>query len=98
MDITIGPWWIIFEWVEGHLQRFGAYNVDFDDPNYPRRKTEMAHALQDIVAERGITEALWEKYVLPAYPTDNRESGGVTTSIDLGQNETLAFCCTAAGL
>ena len=29
-----------FEWVEGHLQRFGAYNVDFDDPNYPRRKTE----------------------------------------------------------
>jgi len=83
MDIRGYYHWTLadnFEWVEGHLQRFGAYRVDFSDPDYERRKTEMADALEDIVSARGITEALWQKYVLSRYPTDNTVNGGITTS------------------
>src|SRR5690606_16754299 len=42
-----------FEWVEGHRQRFGAYSVDFDDPEKPRTLNAMGEALRDIVVENG---------------------------------------------
>ena len=40
-----------FEWVEGHRQRFGAYSVDFDDPERPRTLNAMGEALRDIVLQ-----------------------------------------------
>jgi beta-glucosidase len=68
-----------FEWIEGDRQRFGAYAVDFDDVNRPRTLTKMGEALRDVVEKNGIDEALWETYVLDRYPSDTRESGGLTT-------------------
>ncbi|HEY1098726.1 MAG TPA: family 1 glycosylhydrolase, partial [Myxococcota bacterium] len=69
-----------YEWVEGRLQRFGAYSVDFDDPTYPRTLNKQGEALRDVVTSRGIDEALWQKWVLSRYPTDNRDKDALTTS------------------
>ncbi len=77
-----------FEWVEGRLQRFGAYSVDFDDPSYPRTLNKQGEALKDIVAARGVTEAVWQKWVLAAYPTDLRTKPALTTSNDPTQGPT----------
>lgn len=71
-----------FEWVEGRLQRFGAYSVDFDDPSYPRTLNKQGEALKDIVTAKGVTEAVWQKWVLPAYTTDLRARPALTTSKD----------------
>lgn len=71
-----------YEWVDGRTQHFGAYRVDFDDPAYPRTLTLQGEALKDIVAARGITEAVWSKWVLPKYPSDERADGGVTVRVD----------------
>jgi len=68
-----------YEWVEGRLQRFGAYSVDFDDPTYPRTLNKQGEALRDVVTARGVTEALWSKWVLSRYPTDTRDKGALTT-------------------
>ena len=68
-----------YEWVEGRLQRFGAYSVDFDDPTYPRTLNKQGEALRDIVEARGVTESLWAKWVLSRYPTDGRDNGALTT-------------------
>lgn len=70
-----------FEWVEGRVQRFGAYSVDFDDPTYPRTLNKQGEALRDIVGAGGVTAEVYERYVLPAYPTDKREKPALTTSI-----------------
>ena len=70
-----------YEWVEGRLQRFGAYTVDFTDPTYPRKKNKMGQALADIVAAGGVTEEIWNRYVLAKFPTDATKAGhGPTTS------------------
>ncbi|HEY4223029.1 MAG TPA: family 1 glycosylhydrolase [Myxococcota bacterium] len=70
-----------FEWVEGRRQRFGAYTVDFSDPTYPRTKTKMGQALEDIAKAGGVTEDIWNKYVLARFPSDTTKAGvGVTTS------------------
>ncbi|OGQ26795.1 MAG: hypothetical protein A2138_03275 [Deltaproteobacteria bacterium RBG_16_71_12] len=70
-----------FEWVEGSLQRFGAYTVDFDDPAMPRTLNKMGVAYQEIIAAGGVTEELWGRYVLPRFPTDQTAAGvGATTS------------------
>lgn len=69
-----------FEWVEGRLQRFGAYRVDFDDPTYPRTLNEMGEALRDVVGKRAVDEAIWNAYADGCYPTDRREGCGPTTS------------------
>lgn len=77
-----------FEWVEGRLQRFGAYSVDFDDPSLPRTLNQQGQALRDIVAARGITETVWNRWRLARYPTDQRPSPPTTTttSLDPGAN------------
>ena len=70
-----------FEWVEGSLQRFGAYRVDFDDAAMPRTLTTMGQAYQEIIAAGAVTEELWGRYVLPRFPTDGTAAGvGATTS------------------
>src|ERR1043166_9591032 len=70
-----------FEWVEGRLQHFGAYTVDWNDPSYPRTKNLMGQALEDIVKAGGVDETIWNKYVLDKFPTDQTAKGaGVTTS------------------
>lgn len=71
-----------FEWVEGRLQRFGAYSVDFDAPGKPRTLNKQGEALRDIVNARGITEAVWNTWALPRYPTDERVTPALTTSKD----------------
>ena len=85
MDIRGYYQWTLadnFEWVEGHLQRFGAYRVDFEDPDYPRTETQLAGALRDVVSEMAVTESIWEKYVLDSYPTDQTDTKGPTTSLN----------------
>ena len=85
MDIRGYYQWTLadnFEWVEGHLQRFGAYRVDFDDPEYARTKTLLADALKDVVGQMGVTESIWEKYVLDHYPSDQTGQSGPTTSLN----------------
>lgn len=70
-----------FEWVEGSLQRFGAYTVDFDDAAMPRRLNKMGTALQEVVQAGAVTEGIWGKWVLPRFPTDGTAAGaGATTS------------------
>ncbi|MDP2345106.1 MAG: family 1 glycosylhydrolase [Deltaproteobacteria bacterium] len=71
-----------FEWADGRTQHFGAYSIDFSDPSYPRTLNKQGEALQDMVAAKGITEELWNKWVLSSYPTDARESPGLTTRDD----------------
>jgi beta-glucosidase len=71
-----------FEWVEGRIQHFGAYAVDFGDPDYPRTLTPMGEALRDVVRARRIDQTVWSKWVMPAYPTDTRADARGTTSID----------------
>lgn len=70
-----------FEWVEGRLQRFGAYSVDFDDPAYPRTLNRMGEALRDVIERRAVDEELWDRYASGCYPTDAREGCGPTTSV-----------------
>lgn len=69
-----------FEWVEGKRQRFGAYAVDFDDPDKPRTLTSLGEALRDLATENGVTEGAWNKWVKDRYPSDTRAEGGLTTS------------------
>ena len=71
-----------FEWAEGRAQRFGAYSVDFSDPSYPRTLNKQGEALKDLVAANGITEELWNKWVLSSYPTDARQQPALTTRDD----------------
>jgi beta-glucosidase len=71
-----------FEWVEGRLQRFGAYSVDFDDPALPRTLNKQGQALRDIIDARGVTEAVWNTWRLDRYPTAGRRTPAVTTSKD----------------
>jgi beta-glucosidase len=61
-----------FEWVDGQLQHFGAYSVDFNDPALPRTLNAQGEALRDVATARGIDEAVWSKWVLAKYPTDRR--------------------------
>lgn len=86
MDIRGYYQWTLadnFEWVEGHLQRFGAYRVDFDDPDYAREKTRLADALKDITGARAVTESIWQQYVQGRYSSDQRSSTpGPTTSLN----------------
>lgn len=69
-----------FEWVEGKLQRFGAYSVDFDDPTYPRTLNKQGEALRDIATARVVDATIWRKWVLPGYPSDARDTPAITTS------------------
>jgi beta-glucosidase len=70
-----------YEWVEGRLQRFGAYHVDFADPAYPRTLSKMGEALQAVTAAGGIDEALWHQWVQDQFGTDTTTKGqGATTS------------------
>jgi len=69
-----------FEWVEGEKQRFGAYAVDFDNDNLPRTLSTVGQCLADIVEAQGITDEIWDAYVLDAYPTDARDEAGLTVS------------------
>jgi beta-glucosidase len=69
-----------FEWVEGRLQRFGAFTVDFDDPALPRTKTKMGQVLEDVAKARAVNEDIWNRYVLDRFPTDETTVGrGATT-------------------
>ena len=69
-----------YEWVEGKLQRFGAYSVDFDDETFPRTLNKQGEALRDIVAAGGVTEEVWNTYRLDHYPSDGRDAPALTTS------------------
>lgn len=69
-----------FEWVEGSLQRFGAYTVDFDDPTLPRTLNKMGSAYQEIVAARAVSAEIWDRWVKARFPTDGTSAGvGSTT-------------------
>jgi beta-glucosidase/6-phospho-beta-glucosidase/beta-galactosidase len=69
-----------YEWVEGRLQRFGAYTVDFDDAAMPRTKNKMGEALEDIVGANAVTEEIWNRWVADRFPTDETSAGrGATT-------------------
>lgn len=76
-----------YEWADGRTQHFGCYSVDFNDPSYPRTLNKQGEALRDIVAAKGITEEVWNKWVLPKYPSDQRPGGGLTVSVDPFQSE-----------
>jgi beta-glucosidase/6-phospho-beta-glucosidase/beta-galactosidase len=67
------------EWVEGRLQRFGAFRVDFDDDNLPRIRTKVADAMAAVITAGKIDRAIWDAYVLPRYPTDVRAGPDRTT-------------------
>lgn len=69
-----------YEWVEGRLQRFGAYTVDFNDPGYPRTLNKMGQALKDVVAAGAVNDEIWNKYVLARFPTDTTTAGVSTTT------------------
>ncbi len=70
-----------YEWVQGTLQRFGAYRVDFNDVTLPRTLTPMGEALRDVVSARGIDAAIWKLWVDAKFPTDATDVGvGTTTS------------------
>jgi beta-glucosidase len=69
-----------FEWVEGRNQRFGAFSVDFEDPQRTRTLNLLGKAYREVVEERGINAEMWDRYVLPKYPTDQRKNGGSTLS------------------
>ena len=71
-----------FEWVEGTLQRFGLYTVDFSAADRPRRRTRMADALGDIVAARRIDVSLWNTYVRDRFPSDTTAAGVGPTTAD----------------
>ncbi len=71
-----------FEWVEGKLQRFGAYSVDFDDAALPRTLNKQGEVLKDIVEAGGVTEDVWNTWVLERYPSDGRATPALTTSAD----------------
>ena len=69
-----------FEWVEGSLQRFGAYTVDFDEPALPRSLNKMGSAYQEIVAARAVSAEIWDRWVKARFPTDGTSAGvGSTT-------------------
>jgi beta-galactosidase len=68
------------EWVEGKIQRLGAYSVDFEDPTYPRTKNKLGEALEAISKAKAVTAAIWNQYVKPKYPSDTRENASPTTS------------------
>lgn len=69
-----------FEWAEGWHQRFGAYRVDLDAPDLARTLSPMGEALAEVVAARGIDEALWRRHVLERYPTDGRADAPAWTT------------------
>jgi beta-glucosidase len=71
-----------FEWVDGQMQRFGAYHVDFEDPAYPRTLAPIGEAYRDIISARGIDEALWNSWVLERFPSDGTEAGQGPTTRD----------------
>lgn len=64
-----------FEWVEGRRQRFGAYAVDFDDPERPRTLTSMGEALREVAEANAVDEGLWRRWVKERYPSDTRPAG-----------------------
>lgn len=69
-----------FEWIEGSLQRFGAYTVDFSDPAMPRTLNKMGQAYQEVIGAGAVTEELWNRWVTPRFPTDGTAAGvGATT-------------------
>ena len=43
-----------FEWADGYRGRFGLYQVDFGDPERPRRRTESAERFARIARVNGI--------------------------------------------
>ena len=40
----------------------------------------MGQCLADIVEAKGITDEIWDAYVLDAYPTDTRVNAGLTVT------------------
>nr|BAU51446.1 beta-glucosidase [Panesthia angustipennis spadica] len=46
-----------FEWNQGYSEKFGLYQVDFEDPTRPRIMKESARVFQQIIATRQIPEA-----------------------------------------
>ncbi len=69
-----------FEWQDGRYQRFGLYEVDYEDAALPRSPTRVGTAYSEIIAARAVTEDIWTRYVLDKYPSDTREDGGLTVS------------------
>jgi beta-glucosidase/6-phospho-beta-glucosidase/beta-galactosidase len=70
-----------FEWVEGKRQHFGAYSVDWTKPDRPRTLNKMGEALRDVIKAGAVDETIWNKYVLPRFPSDKTQAGvGFTTS------------------
>ena len=42
-----------FEWEEGYSEKFGLYEVDFDDPERPRIPRESAKTYAEIIQNNG---------------------------------------------
>ena len=44
-----------FEWAEGYREKFGLYEVNFDDPERPRTPRESAKTFAGIIKNNGFT-------------------------------------------
>ncbi|CAB3361862.1 Hypothetical predicted protein [Cloeon dipterum] len=45
-----------FEWTQGYSQKFGLYQVDFNDPSRPRTRKESAIAYAQIISDNGFPQ------------------------------------------
>lgn len=61
-----------FEWSHGTHQRFGLFEVDFDDPALPRTRRGSADTYQQLIEAGGVTDEIREAWVLDRYPSDQR--------------------------
>lgn len=57
-----------FEWAYGRTLKEGVFQVNFDDPSFPRTRTRSADLFSKIAHARGIDKDIWAEYGLANYP------------------------------
>jgi len=58
-----------FEWAHGFHQRFGLYQVDYEDPDLPRIAGDSVDAYRAIIQQNEVTDAILEQYTSEPYPS-----------------------------
>lgn len=61
-----------WEWVEGNSARFGLVHVDYEDQS--RSVKRSGRFYQRVIAERGVSEALWKEFCLTPYPGEGEDA------------------------
>jgi beta-glucosidase len=51
-----------FEWREGYTPKFGLVEVDFNDPELPRRPRPSAELFREVIEANALTDAIAERY------------------------------------